>query len=78
MCFKIPADIEKDAAERRLSMEKLKDLDHVETEATRSESGVMAMLRKLFNSFSGGTTRSPRDASAKRTTEETREVERVD
>jgi hypothetical protein len=84
MCFKIPANTEKDSAKARLSSDKAtmsgrpKDLDHVECQAAMCESGLIAMLRRLFASFKTEPASSrPHDDNGKRTRADKREVENV-
>lgn len=84
MCFKIPANTEKDSAERRIASEKTiasgqhKDFDYAETRAARSESGLITMFRRLFASFNEEAASSRKnDDHGKRTSDDKREVDQL-
>lgn len=86
MCYKIPAKSEKDVREQRLSSQKVtrfaqrKDHDSVATPVTTSESGFMAMFRRLFTSPSTKPAESRRqhDETKQKTMEDKPELEKID
>jgi hypothetical protein len=84
MCFKIPANSEKDVREQVLSSDKAAECARREdfhsapaAEAT-SDSGVMAMFRRLFASFNEkAAARRLHEETGSSMTDERREVEKV-
>jgi hypothetical protein len=84
MCFKIPADSVKDVRKQAVSSDRATErarherLDPVPAEPPITESGVIAMFRRLFASFNEKAARPDQHREAgKQMMDEKREVEKI-